>query len=342
LCCDIQTTNSIFGTTSNPWDKERTAGGSSGGEAAAIALGLSVLGVGSDTAGSIRIPSSYCGVYGFKPSIGKIARRGLKPLHGSNHSRPDSITVVGPIARSVRDLMLCYELLSGESDSGAGKQVSVKPPKILWTEQFSTQVIADEVSTVVRSAFDRLKRADVNVRKVESPLDLASINKAFRSLSMYEFTPKEYSRAVYHLFWSFEVIRSWLRGGLDARYEAIKKLQLEASATLEAFLDEGDCWVLPATPTAAFLHQKTWWPIPLRINGKVQKRDYFEATSGLTAPISFLGNPSVIVPVGKDDSGMPIAVQIVGKRGDDVKLLNVASYVAGKIGQQWACPDTVS
>src|SRR5271155_5931194 len=110
MLADAQSYNDIYGTTNNPWDRTRSPGGSSGGEAAALAAGLSALGAGSDIAGSLRNPAHYCGIYGHKPSWGVIPNRGHGP---PGIVTPTDISVVGPMARDAEDLALALGVLAG-------------------------------------------------------------------------------------------------------------------------------------------------------------------------------------------------------------------------------------
>jgi len=328
LCGDIQTTNKIFGTTNNPWNVERTSGGSSGGEAAAVALGLSPLGIGSDTGGSIRVPASYCGVFGLKPSIGRIPRDGLLPLHSEGHARPDSLTVVGPMARSIRDLILCYQVLT---DDWIRQADGSARPKIYWTHEFGARPIDDEVARVLDGAFSALVDCGVDLVKVEPPLAFEKVSLMYSRLHMFEFMPKESSRLVYYLFWFFESMRSILRGGVDNEYRRLKQAQSALSCEVEVFMNGCDCWALPATPSVAFRHQHMGLPIPLTLNGRIERQRYFGASAGLAYPFNLLGNPSVVIPLGRNKDGLPIAIQLVGKLGEDRKLLQSASYLAEKI-----------
>jgi amidase len=329
LCSDVQTMNEVFGVTNNPWSVGRTAGGSSGGEAAAVALGMSPLGIGSDTAGSIRIPSSYCGVFGLKTSIGKIPRDGHVPLHDETHARPDSLTVIGPIARSIRDLTLCYEVLTGESTTTGAPPA---PPRIFWTQDFTTQVIDDEVARALDETFSVLTRAGTDVKKVAPPFPLEKLFSTYLRLYMFEFAPEEISRALLPLFFVSEAMRSPFRGGARGSYERLKREQSALTRTMSEFLQACDCWVLPATPTTAFVHRKVRRGIPVTSRGRTKKIGYWEASMGLTYPFNLLGNPSVVIPLARGKEGMPIGLQVVGRLGEDRKLLSAAEHVARKIG----------
>src|SRR5438034_5287797 len=124
---DAQSYNEVYGTTNNPWDRARGPGGSSGGEAAALAAGLSALGAGSDIAGSLRNPAHYCGIYAHKPSWGLIPTRGHSPAGALT---PTDISVVGPMARHAEDLDLAMRVLAGPDEPTHGAwRVELPPPR---------------------------------------------------------------------------------------------------------------------------------------------------------------------------------------------------------------------
>jgi len=148
---DWQTTNPIYGTTNNPYDKERTPGGSSGGAAAAVAAGLTALEMGSDIGGSIRNPAHYCGVYGHKPSWGIVPDRGHLPPPPGTLASTD-IGVVGPIARSAEDLALALEIVAGpDEDQAVGWRLALPPPRRGALRDYRVAAWLDDPVTVFAS-----------------------------------------------------------------------------------------------------------------------------------------------------------------------------------------------
>jgi amidase len=330
LCGDVQTNNAIFGATNNPWDLGRTAGGSSGGEAAAVALGMSPLGLGSDTGGSIRIPASYCGVFGFKPSWGVIPREGLLPLHDSAHPRQDSLTVVGPIARSIRDLICCHKILTENLDAD---ELAPSSPKIFWTHRFDRFAVDDEVSQIFDDGLANLQKDGLDVIEVDEPIAFGDLFGKYARLQLFEFMAKESNPPVYYFLWLSELARSLFRGGVSKSYARLKDEQAVLTVKVEEFMKGCDCWVLPATPSAAFAHQRPGAPIALTFNGRKEKRGYYDASAGLAFPFNMLGNPSVVLPLARSRDGMPIAMQVVGKVGEDLKLLRAAACLSEVLGR---------
>jgi amidase len=174
LAMDWQTTNELFGTTNNPWDLARTPGGSTGGDAAAIAAGLSYLAVGTDIGGSIRIPSHFCGVYGHKPSLNVVPNRGqIPPLPGVSEP-PAELNVSGPLARSAADLRLALEVLGGpEGDAAKAYRWSLPPARGSRLADYRIGFVLDsplcplssEAGAVLSRAVDALAKAGARLHQ---------------------------------------------------------------------------------------------------------------------------------------------------------------------------------
>jgi amidase len=329
LCCDVQTKNDIFGRTNNPWDKSRTSGGSSGGEAAAISLALSPLGIGTDTGGSIRIPASYCGVFGYKSSIGKIPRDGIIPLRPDGGTIQDSLTVVGAMARSVRDLVLFHQIMS---ESPLSQVSNSRPVSVSWSDTSNNPLIDDDSARLYLNCLRKLQSVGVNASQVNSPVDMRAMAKVFARLYLYEFMPKENSRFLHFMFWSWNSLNSLVRRRRHDAYHELKKTQSIATAKFQELFASYDCWIIPATASAAFRHQPPGWPVSIVREGKNVRCGYLSASAGFTCPINVLGNPSVVIPVGFNKNSLPIAIQVVGKLGQDERLLQVATILSQKLG----------
>ncbi|HEY6872555.1 MAG TPA: amidase [Geobacteraceae bacterium] len=324
LCMDVQTVSPLFGTTSNPWDEERTSGGSSGGEAAAVALGLSPLGLGSDTAGSIRIPASYCGIYGFKPTVGKVPRQGLIPPMPETVDLDHHLTAVGPLARSVRDLLLCYRVLSGET---APETARTRAPNVAWTADFPGMPLDDEVGKVITRAVGCLRGNGISVEEKPSAIDMAKAVRSATALMYFEFFPFEKNEFLKKIFW-----KSLFTGGTFAYYKKLLDERMQLADELDTFLEGWDCWLVPATPTTAPRHNPEKTPVSLIQNGKAKQIGYFSSALSFTFPFNFTGHPAVVIPVGKDGNGLPVGVQLIGRRGGDVDLLQCAMSLVAALG----------
>jgi amidase len=322
LCCDFQTDSELFGRTNNPHDLSLTAGGSSGGEAAAVASGMSPLGIGTDTGGSIRVPASFSGVVGYKSSLHAIPREGTFPLRSGDATIQDSLTVIGALARSVRDLVLFHQVVS----------VSQKPPlstpdrrlSIACARLTALPYIDDEVSRIYVEYLDSLRQTGIDVIETSLPFELNAMQRLFELLSMYEFVPRESGKFSYDAFWAWVRMQSWFSGRRHYGYRKLKVQQEYAKAQFEEFLKSYDCLILPTTPVVAFPHQKRGRPITATRNGRVVRYRYLSACAAFTGLLNVLGSPSLSIPVGRTRAGLPVAVQIVGRHGQDAHLLRTA------------------
>ena len=161
---DWQTYNSLYGTTSNPWDLKRTPGGSSGGSAAAVAAGITALEIGADIGGSIRIPASFCGVFAHKPTYGLVSQRGLVPPPGVVADL--DLAVVGPMARSARDLRLLLSIIGESQIPAQAPPAELKRLKVaLSLDEPTFPLDADTKATLEAFASEREARHYKRVRR---------------------------------------------------------------------------------------------------------------------------------------------------------------------------------
>jgi len=327
-----ETGNRIFGTTNNPWDETRTTGGSSGGEAAAVASGMSPLGIGSDVGGSIRQPASHCGLVGLKATHGRIPLTGhwpdvlLRYMH------------VGPLTRTVRDSALALRILSG-ADGADPYAVRVPAPdidvngplgelRIGWCGEGPFAPVAAEVQQTV----ERAARAfDAMGHRVESePLD-----------SWNELSGQTISDAIYAAEG-----RHWIMPIIEGKedllaHTIVRRLSAPAPSMEQYQAAVADCELLrqdaarlfasydlllcPTTPLPAHPHDSA----KLDIDGQqVAGRNALRAT----IPFDLTGSPAVSVPFGRSSDGLPIGVQIVGRHLDEATALRAAAALEGASG----------
>lgn len=321
-----ETDNLVFGRTSNPWLPERTAGGSSGGEAAAIAAGLSPLGLGSDLGGSIRTPAHYCGVVGLKPTHGRT------PLTGH---WPDTILRfmhAGPLARSVRDVALALSLIAGP-DGRDWHAVPVSPPRvpepladlagvrILRLADRCFGPVDPEVSAAVDGAAD-LARSLGAVVEAGTVAALEEHDWNVMTLLLYGVEGSSFFGPLLagrenelHPRLRRRLVGRTLPGIEDyAEAEAeVERLRREVTETLL----EVDLLLCPVTTVPAFPHEQD----PLVVAG-----ESLPARSTLRAAIPFdlTGSPALSLPFAVSEEGLPIGVQLVGRRFDEEFLLAAA------------------
>ena len=348
MLMDSQSYNDIYGTTNNPWDLTRGPGGSSGGEAAALAAGLSALGAGSDIAGSLRNPAHYCGVYGHKPSWGLIPSRG-HALAGA--VTPTDISVVGPMARHAEDLALALRVLAGPDVlQQPAWRVELPAPRRRRLSEFRVAVWASsplcEIDISVRERLDAtiaaIARAgaavDENARleigdAEHHRLFMALLRAATASrLSDVDFAAqKEIAATIAADDMSFRATLA--RGAtLDHRAwgianEARNKLRY----AWRDFFQRFDVLLTPVAATAAFPHDHN----PDRdqrliaVNGRMIPYGDQRFWAGLPS-LSYL--PATAASIGLTAAGLPVGLQIIGPEGEDPTTIEFARLLAGEIG----------
>jgi Asp-tRNA(Asn)/Glu-tRNA(Gln) amidotransferase A subunit family amidase len=336
-----ETDNLLHGCTNNPWDLTRTAGGSSGGEAAAIAAGCSAGGVGSDGGGSIRVPAHFSGICGLKPTPGRIPSTGHFPTSVGPFAL---LGVVGPMARTVADVQLLFEVIAGpdEGDPCAApvllkkiRAEDLRKIRIGYFEEDGRTPVTPETRVAVRNAAETLSRAGFEV---------------------VPFRPEGLERAR-QLWWRLFGIA----GGMLLR-PMIRGREADISPSLKEFLGwvaedpphSGqsllDTWIqrdevraqflaqtreipillCPAAAIPAFRHGERLW----EIDGKQVK--YLDAWS-YTEWFNLIGNPGAVVPVGRSPEGLPIGVQVVGRPWEEELVLTIAGALERECGA-WQRP----
>jgi len=331
-----ETANLLYGRTSNPWDLERSPGGSSGGESAAIAAGLSAAGLGSDSGGSVRVPAHFTGICSLKPTPGRIPGRGhLPPCVG-----PFSILgAIGPIARTIGDVALMFRTLSGQDPlDPASPPVELREPKLAelqsnrigFFEDDGLVPVTPETRAAVNSAAAALRDAGFCVEPFR-PRTLESLRKLwwmfFVQCGAMFYEPAIHGRRdqlspIFNEFLSFSEAVPPLTAGelLDAWAE----LDLLRSKTLEA-MSEYPVLLCPVASIPAFRHGERAWII------ESQTVEYLDAVRH-TQWFNALAAPAAVVPVGHSPEGLPIGVQIVARPFHDETALGVAAIVDAAFG----------
>lgn len=326
-----QTLNEIFGLTRNPWDLERTVGSSSGGSAAAVAAGFVPFDVGTDFSGSIRMPAHYNGVFGFKPSTNRLPITGSAPVPPA--PRADRfMATVGPLTRSVDDLELVARTCAGPD----GVDLEVVPLpwrdearrapqelKIAFLPEFAGIPTAREVvRTVERTAAD-LERRGARVEQCPPGFALddffAVWTDYFRMFSgatreLLGIAPPVSSEAE-----AEPSIADWMRV-LSRRDELI--------VALERLLHDFDAFLCPAGIAPAFSHCPPLSAIP--VDEQMVEARFFDH---YLLPFNFTGSPAVVLPANVVEGGLPIGIQLVGRRWGDEALLAVARAVVEVTGE---------
>lgn len=350
LAGDWQTHNPLFGVTRNPWDVERTPGGSSGGSAAAVAAGLTALEVGSDIAGSIRLPAGWCGIYGHKPSHGIVPTRGHIPGPPGARSEAD-LAVLGPMARSAADLDVALRSMAGPLPERARAwRLELPPPRRASLREYRVGVwledpaypVGDEVAEVLHAAVDAIARAGARVDSRARPafgLDdvIPTYLRLFWPLFVSGLPPTVFDdlcRSAAELpadadgpyprmvRFGTERHREWL-----AANEARERLR----AQLAELFERCDVLVCPVTPVPAIAHdhREPMWERTLRVNG--EERPYYDLFGwiGLATVTLF---PATVAPAGRTRTGLPVGLQIVGPFLEDRTPIDFAARLSEVLG----------
>ncbi|MFE6686282.1 amidase [Streptomyces sp. NPDC057743] len=349
---DIQSFNEIYGTTNNPWDHSRTSGGSSGGSAAALASGFGALSIGSDLAGSLRTPAHFCGVYAHKPTLGLAAIRGMVPPPAPALPTDSDLAVVGPMARTARDLVLLLDVMAGPDPLtfGVAHDVRLPPARHERLSDFRVLVLDQHplipTGAAVRAGLNRVADALVDGgARVErhSPLlpdltEAALLYVQLLSSSTAASVPVEAyeqlrTRAAGLSADGQSLGAALLRGvGFSHRewLEANSRRELHRHGWRRLFA-EFDAVVCPITPTPAFPHDHHPDPLERRLDIDGVEYPYFDqlAWAGVaTMP----GLPATAIPTGRSPEGLPVGAQLIGPMFEDRTPLRLAELLEQKIG----------
>ncbi|WP_432941579.1 amidase [Kribbella sp. CA-253562] len=349
---DIQSFNELHGTTNNPWDHARTAGGSSGGSAAALASGFGALSIGSDLAGSLRTPAHFCGISAHKPTLGLVATRGM--VAPSEPALPVDLdlAVAGPMARTARDLTLLLDVMAGPDPltSGIAYDVTLPLPRHEHLRDFRVLVIEQHpripTGSAVRAGVNRVADAlaDGGARvERHSPLlpDLAEAALLYfrflfsGSVARFPVDGDEQLRArAAALSADDQSLDAVLLRGMVLSHrdwmEANTRRELHRHGWRQLFA-EFDVVVCPITPTPAFPHDHNPNPLERRIDIDGVEYPYFDQLvwAGLaTMP----GLPATAVPSGRSPEGLPVGVQLIGPMFEDRTALRLAELLEQKLG----------
>lgn len=333
LAGDIQCDNALFGRTNNPFDLSRTSGGSSGGSAVAVAAGWSFMDIGSDLGGSIRIPAAFCGVVGMKVTEGRWSMNGhIPPLPGQLRSVRHMLSP-GLLARYVADVQLGFAAL--DDDPSLQPIDLPKSLRIAWWDDFAGMPLCRRTRAGLQETVMRLQaQGHTLVRDKPVDFDIATAWAVYGEILGVEMglglpTMMRHALRASRWFLSADAVltRAFVRGlAFDMRaYHRALNQRETLIAALESFLDQYDAWLCPVCPMVAFPHTPHRLRLPdLQIDE--QKRPYLEASMGLVAPFSLTGSPAISIPAPLQE-GLPVGIQLVGKRCEDERLLAVAAVI---------------
>ena len=342
---DWQSFNDVAGPARNPWDRGRTPGGSTGGGAAAVAAGLGFLEIGSDIAGSIRIPAHFCGVYGHKSTWGVVPMRGHIPPPPGVQGSGSELSVAGPLARSAEDLLLELGVVAGpDRDEAVAYRWTLPRPRQARLRDYRLGYVLDDPFCPV----------DAPVKAVLSEA-IAALRKAGARLS--EGWPQgvdpEGQTLIYRLVLNAFFSATLMQDDFDAVLEARAKgaddpwtrgagayhrewlpwsaARLAARAVWQAYFRTHDAFLMPVAFVPAFPHDHSL-PMPARrLTASGEARSYLDLNRWISFA-TLTGCPATSAPVGRTRDGLPVGLQIMGPYAEDATPIDIAAKVADVIG----------
>jgi aspartyl-tRNA(Asn)/glutamyl-tRNA(Gln) amidotransferase subunit A len=325
LAYGITSNNPHFGTIRNPRDPERIPGGSSGGSGAAVASEMVFMAMGSDTGGSIRIPASFCGTVGLKPTSGRVSRYGVMPLDFS-------LDHMGPLTRSARDAAVTLQAIAGfdprdetSSQEPVGNYLpdpgcSIRELRIGLPENFYFERLDPDVDTAVRRMAASAESLGARIVALRVP-DIESLNAVGRVILLAEASALMEKYIGDRGQFGPDVLALLDQGRLlpATDYVNAQRLRRMMQGDFARIWSQVDCLFTPTTPMAA----------PQIVERTVHLGDLVEdvrlAATRLVRGINVLGLPAISIPCGRDRRGLPVGLQIVGRPFDEALILRVAA-----------------
>ena len=333
LAYGITSANPHFGAVRNPWNAKHSPGGSSGGSGAAVAAGMAYAALGTDPGGSIRIPASFCGTVGLKPTYGRVSRHGVAPLSWS-------LDHAGPLARSVRDTALLLNAIAGhDSADGASSRhpvgdfvpdegCDIRGLRIGFPESFFFERLDSDVELCVRGAIARAEALGAEIKPVKVP-DIVAMNAVSQMILLCEASAMLEPHLADRSQFGPDVLALLDQGRLVPATDYInaQRLRRQMQREFARVWSSVDCLVTPTTPnTAPRAGQNT-----VKLGGR--EEDVRLAATRLVRSMNLLGLPALSIPCGLSGDGLPVGMQIVGPPFEEALILRVgAALEDGGVG----------
>ncbi len=333
------TFNEVFGATRNPWNTSRSAAGSSGGAAVALATGMAWLAHGSDLGGSLRNPASFCGIVGLRPTPGRVA-------HTPGLKIDNRLSVEGPMARNVEDCALMLDAMVGEDARDAvslpapkasflsAARSGWKPLKVAYSADLGITPVDPEVADITRKAANRL--AEVGVIVEEAHPDLSESHDSFQTLRALGFAIGRKNLLETHrdklkpeVIWNIEK-------GLNLKAEDIIRAEIQRATMIKrafTFFGTYDLLLCPATIVPAFPVEQRYLE---SCNGVVF--DNYVGWLAIVYAITLLGAPAISIPVGFTKAGLPVGLQVVAKPRAEAQMFAGAKLLEDILGLRETVP----
>ncbi|AFY33671.1 amidase [Calothrix sp. PCC 7507] len=349
LAGGYQGLNDVFPRVNNPWNLDYTPGGTSSGGGAAIAAGLSPLDICSDFGGSIRQPAHFCGIYGFKPTDRRVPTTGHIPEVPEAPRCMRQMLTVGSLARSIEDLSLCLQIIAGADSSqpdippillDRSSDKTLRTRRIAWADEWSLYPVAADIKSTMQLVATKLTEAGITIEQWVPNFDFPAAWQSYYKLAAYNLiyaqslTASDIRKNLAFLFRDSTQGDRDLRKlgniagiGLPISFNPTLKGYFETLTQRDRFiaqmdgeLAQWDAWLCPVAMTPAFTHRERGAAI------LVDDRSvpYSMASGAYVVPFNLTGHPVVVIPIGQTQNGLPIGMQIVGKRWREMELLAIA------------------
>jgi len=343
MCDDLQSFNDVYGTTRNPYDPDRTSGGSSGGAAVTLATGVTSLEVGSDRGGSLRVPAGWCGVLALKPTWGRLSLSGhVPPMPGTPHTADDDLGVGGPMARNAGDLRLLWKVLSGRPTT-AGPAAGLRVA--LWLDE-PVLPLAAEVRTILEGAAEALRGQGVTVEIAAPPLDVDELLDTCFALLLPITAATFPERLRARLQARRPAALAAVAAGAS-RYRsdaatvnftadeesivAARGRRARMQRAIGAWFERYDAVLAPVTPVPAIPHdhEGSMFTRSIDVDGAALPYAHLLDRIALATTLHL---PAISAPAGRTAAGLPVGAQLIAPSDREDRLLDLAEALEQAVG----------
>jgi len=320
------TDNLIFGVTPNPWNLERTSGGSSGGAAASVVCGMGPLAQGSDGGGSIRHPACFCGAYGLKPNFGRV------PIYPKNFHSGQTLSVIGPIVRYVIDAALMLDVMKGPFE---GDKHSLPEDHLKYSDHIDDRPDKLKIGYTLDLGYAKVIDKEVERAIVNSVNKFESFGWEVEEAKFKEFDPSMAFSIMWLIMFGYEMepyleewrdkldpsLVTWVEAGLQFPASSLPNAMKIRSQFYQSIYEGFKNYDILLTPSTAVPAFESGVAYPSQINGINVSPTAWQA---FTFPFNFTGHPAATIPCGWTNNKLPIGLQIVGKRFQELLILQVS------------------